>query len=48
MNYWLKNFNNTKDHISLDEQRVKANGFFHVEFLPLPIMKSIIGPLNWA
>ena len=43
MKYWLKNFNNTKDLTLLDEQRVRANGFFHAEFQQLQIIKSIIG-----
>ena len=45
MKYWLKNFNNTKDLTLLDEQLVKANGFFLVEFQQLQIIKSITGEL---
>ena len=39
----MANFNNTRDHTSLDELQVRENGFSHVEYLLLQIMKSMRG-----
>ena len=42
----MNNFNNTRDHILSDEQRVRENGFYHVGYLLSPIMKSMKGEIN--
>lgn len=39
----MAKFNNTRDHTSLDELQVRENGFSHVEYLLLQIMKSMRG-----